>query len=105
MTPELNDQLTDLFERGIQKAIAGHQAEMAAAFDEVIQAHQAGYRDSSLWRRAQLDRDQQWLAAIIRRQASERYKGPRWRLLQDLACAMVPGKAPTPTTPQETTYD
>ena len=91
MTPELLARLTSLVEAGIQEAIAGHQAEMAAACEKTIQAYEKGYHDSSLWRRAQLDRDKQWLDAIVRRQASERYKGPRWRLLQDLACEMVPG--------------
>lgn len=91
MTPELADQLAEVVEAGIAEAIAEREAEMQVRYDQMIRAHQAGYRDGEIWRRAQQDRDQLWLDAIIRLQAQENRRSARWRLLQGLAQTVVPG--------------
>ena len=91
MTPELTAQLSEIYEAGIAEAIAGSQAELQERYERMIHDHQAGYRDSDIWRRAEIDRDKKWLDAIIRLQAGVNPDGMRWQLLQDLACEMVPG--------------
>lgn len=88
MSPELTAQLSEVVEAGIAEAIAGRQAEMQQQYDRMIQAYEAGYRNSDIWRRAQLDRDQFWLEKIAQRQAGVNRKGLRWTLLQELASAM-----------------
>ena len=102
MSPELTAQLAEVVAAGIAEAIAGRQAEMQERYDKLISDYQAGYRDGEIWRRAQLDRDRHWLEAIRRFQSQENRSGPRWRLLQELACAMVPPRR-LPPTPQEPT--